>query len=67
MACGAKQNAAATPAIAATPASGATATLGSRREIRVEECFLWQPKGLLSVQDALTLKAAQLAGSLRSA
>jgi hypothetical protein len=61
MACGAKQIA------AATPASAGTAMPGRRREIRIEDCFLWQPKGLLSVQFALTRKAAQHAGSLRSA
>jgi len=60
-ACGARQNA------VATPANAGAATIGSRRAIRVRECFLWQPKGLLSVQVALTEKAAQRAGSLRSA
>src|ERR1700685_4787196 len=60
-ACGARQNA------AATPASTGTATVDSRRGVRRREYFLWQPKGLLSGQGALTLQAAPAGGRLTCA
>jgi hypothetical protein len=51
-ACGDRQTA------AARPASAGAAAAGSRRLSRGRDDLLWQPKGLLSVQFALTGKAA---------
>src|SRR2546430_4181685 len=61
-ACGARQTAAATPARAGTAAAGTTRCL-----IRLRDGFLWQPKGPLPEQVALTRKAPQGACCPRSA
>jgi hypothetical protein len=60
-ACGDKHN------VAPTPASAGAAAIASRRGIQMRDVLLWRPKGLLSVQGALTGKAAQGASGLRSA